>query len=144
MSTTYKNQMEDSFTITKEFQASAHYGTGIEQVELTATAAANQTDTELAEITGYVTTLTPDAARTLVTYEAAKSFPVGQEFTIINVAGTAFNITITNSDGGLWDLGLESDYSTRSNLVLQPGERVVLRGTGLRTSEMVSTTGDWA
>jgi len=138
MSTTYKNQMEDSFTITKEFQASAHYGTGIEQLPLTATQTFAVAAT-LAAITGSVVTLTGSSAVTLTAVTAP--IPVGQEFTLLN-SMTAV-LTITNTDGGAFDCGLESDYSTRSKLVLQPGQQVVLRGVGLSKTEMVSTTGDW-
>ena len=136
MSTTYTNQMNDSFTITKEFQAAAHYGTGIEQMDLTDTQAITVGATStLVAITGVLVTLDSSAARTLDT--ATAPFPVGQEFTLLN-GNTTTAHTFTITDATAFDCG------GNGNIVLQPGEQIVLRGTGLATCEMVSTTGAWA
>ena len=135
MSTTYKNQMEDSFTITKEFQASAHYGPGIEQMDLTDTQAMTIGAAALAAVTGVLVTLTSTAARVLAT--ATAPMPVGQEFILLN-GNTTTAHTITVTDGAVFDCG------GNGNIVLQPGEKIVMRGTGLATAEMVSTTGAWA
>ena len=135
MSTTYKNQMNDSFTITKEFQAAAHYGTGIEQMDLTDTQAQTIAAATLAAVTGVLVTLTSTAARVLTTITAP--MPVGQKFTLLN-GNTTTADTFTITDATAFDCG------GNGNIVLQPGEQIVLRGTGLATCEMVSTTGAWA
>ena len=142
MSTTYTNPMDDAFTINQERSARAYYGTGVLQEELTDEGQDIVAATTLLAITDKTVTLTGASDVTMGTNTAP--LPVGLEFTLINGLSATKVITLTNTDGGAFDCGLESDYSTRSALELQVGQKVVLRATGLLTTEMVSTTGDWA
>ena len=132
MSTTYTNQMGEAFTLTKEFQASAHYGTGIKMFDLTATQSETIGATAvLPAITGAVVTLDSAAARTFTSMTDPS--PVGQQFTLLN-GNTITANTFTITDGDVFDCG------GRGNVVLQPGEKIVLVATGLTTCRMVSTT----
>ena len=138
MSTTYKNQMNDSFTITKEFQAAAHYGTGIEQQDLVTAndpdSPATWSGTAVPAIAAYTTYVDSAAALALATVTAA--LPVGQKFTIVNKNVLAAR-TLTFADNTVFDCN-------GTDVVIGPGESVTFRATGLATCEIVSTTGDWA